>query len=229
MITPRKQWGGPDQPIGARTTGPATSVTVHHPYPHHTAAGAAITQELREVKAIHDFHVNGNGWAGIGYNFIITQNGHIIEGRGFGRVGAHAGTTTGNRTSIGVAFLIDGYKQKPTQAAADAFETLRADAIRGGYLIEQHTLKLHSDWKATDCPGPVLAAWVRRPPPAAAPRMLKFGMKGEDVRAVQLALNVAPATGYFGPLTDAAVKELQRKHGLAADGIVGPMTRGKLR
>ena len=45
-----------------------------------------------------------------------------------------------------------------------------------------------------------------------------------DVRAVQRKVGVA-ADGIFGPATERAVKRWQRRHGLVADGIVGPQTR----
>jgi len=62
--------------------------------------------------------------------------------------------------------------------------------------------------------------------PAAAWTTVKFGMSGAKVVAVQKALNMAPAnrTGYFGSITLAAVKAFQKAHGLAADGVVGPLT-----
>lgn len=62
---------------------------------------------------------------------------------------------------------------------------------------------------------------------SAAP--LKFGDRGSEVKALQEKLSAAgffdgPRTGYFGPLTRRAVIEFQRAAGLAADGIVGPLT-----
>jgi len=54
-------------------------------------------------------------------------------------------------------------------------------------------------------------------------RTIKKGDRGDDVKALQQALHLYP-DGIFGKLTDEAVKELQRKYGLTADGVVGPNT-----
>src|SRR5262245_35437331 len=65
------------------------------------------------------------------------------------------------------------------------------------------------------------------------PRTLRFGSIGEDVRQVQSMLNGQPTAidmnylaedAIFGPLTQAQVVAYQRLHGLAPDGVVGPMT-----
>lgn len=67
---------------------------------------------------------------------------------------------------------------------------------------------------------------VRAPEPATAParRTLLFGMSGPDVVELQHALGVEPATGLFRTRTREAVMELQQRHGLKADGVVGPKT-----
>jgi len=48
-----------------------------------------------------------------------------------------------------------------------------------------------------------------------------------DVRSLQRKVGVA-ADGVFGPATERAVKRWQRRHGLVADGIVGPQTRSAI-
>ncbi|HEU0018880.1 MAG TPA: transglycosylase family protein [Thermoleophilaceae bacterium] len=56
---------------------------------------------------------------------------------------------------------------------------------------------------------------------------LRKGDRGRAVRRLQRKLGIG-ADGVFGPQTDRAVRRFQRRNGLTADGIVGPMTRGKL-
>jgi putative chitinase len=54
--------------------------------------------------------------------------------------------------------------------------------------------------------------------------LLKKGDNNENVRLMQEKLGISPAVTNFGPKTEQAVKEFQAKHGLPADGIVGPKT-----
>lgn len=54
------------------------------------------------------------------------------------------------------------------------------------------------------------------------------GMRTPEVYSLQVMLEVAPATGYFGPLTKAAVVKFQKANFIDPIGIVGPLTRAKL-
>ncbi|MBI5134506.1 MAG: peptidoglycan-binding protein [Candidatus Taylorbacteria bacterium] len=57
---------------------------------------------------------------------------------------------------------------------------------------------------------------------------LTVGSSGADVTALQNAIGVSPATGYFGSITKAAVVKYQASKGLPATGYVGPLTRAEL-
>ena len=57
--------------------------------------------------------------------------------------------------------------------------------------------------------------------------VLRKGMRGEGVKAMQAALGIG-ADGVFGPGTERALKAWQRENGLVADGIAGPATLGEL-
>ena len=59
-------------------------------------------------------------------------------------------------------------------------------------------------------------------------RTLRYGAAGNDVRWVQQKLGVS-VDGKFGAKTEAAVKAFQKGKNIAVDGVVGPVTRGKLR
>lgn len=63
---------------------------------------------------------------------------------------------------------------------------------------------------------------------------LKKGHNSDAVKELQERLRAegfftyATSTGYFGPITFAAVKAYQKAHGLPQTGLVGSMTRGEL-
>ncbi|MGC9599104.1 MAG: peptidoglycan-binding domain-containing protein [Minisyncoccia bacterium] len=62
---------------------------------------------------------------------------------------------------------------------------------------------------------------------------LSLGSRNGDVTALQTLLTeqgfyTGPITGYFGPLTQAAVKAFQQKYGMSATGLVGSLTRAQL-
>lgn len=76
--------------------------------------------------------------------------------------------------------------------------------------------------------GPVTSS----PTFTAAPGSLVEGDTGSSVSNLQQLLNRQGAgltvDGNFGPITEAAVVNFQRSHGLQTDGIVGPLTMGAL-
>ena len=94
------------------------------------------------------------------------------------------------------------------------------------------------DWYYVEVPGEdgtivntgyVHKDFVKLSTAKTASNMIKLGMEGAEVRNVQQQLRqrnfmIAPATGYFGDVTEGAVKAFQRKAGLERDGIVGAQT-----
>jgi len=64
---------------------------------------------------------------------------------------------------------------------------------------------------------------------------LQKGLSNEEVKELQKFLSqfreIYPEgllTGYFGPLTEKAVKKFQEKYGIEPVGVVGPLTRNKI-
>ncbi|WP_416673953.1 peptidoglycan-binding domain-containing protein [Egbenema bharatensis] len=76
------------------------------------------------------------------------------------------------------------------------------------------------------------------PTPAPTPshsfcKVLRPGDSGDDVRCLQEQLQQlgyfhGPLTGYYGPITKAAVIDFQRDCGLRVDGVAGPQTLARL-
>jgi peptidoglycan hydrolase-like protein with peptidoglycan-binding domain len=60
-------------------------------------------------------------------------------------------------------------------------------------------------------------------------RILRRGMRGEDVKILQSKLEslgylVGPIDGIFGSKTERAVRQFQKANSIKVDGIVGPQT-----
>ena len=143
-------------------------------------------QSASIVRGIQRYHVLGNGWDDIGYNFLVDKYGQIFEGR-FGGVdrnvvGAHAqGFNTG---SVGVA-LIGNYdatrrqpprEQRARRASSRGGSTSRTSirsrastgARRGnprfpaGRAVTLRTISGHRDTGFTTCPGQPALRRARR-------------------------------------------------------------------
>jgi len=121
------------------------------------------------VKEIRKWHVKGNGWADIGYHFVIHQDGTIERARHIGKVGAH--TFGNNYGSIGVAYcggvekkiLKSLDKEKPksktTLVSKDTMTKEQEVAFRDlvkflEICFGELKVRGHNDYnKAKDCPG----------------------------------------------------------------------------
>lgn len=72
------------------------------------------------------------------------------------------------------------------------------------------------------------------PANASAATILKKGSKGNEVTTVQTTLKdmgyytYSKITGYYGSVTETAVKRFQKENGIAADGIIGKRTMSLL-
>jgi uncharacterized protein with LGFP repeats len=126
-IIPRASWGA-DESI--RRAAPRYAESVRYALVHHTAGTNSYSrsQSAAIVRGIEIYHVKGNGWNDIGYNFLVDKYGQVFEGR-FGGVdknviGAHAeGFNTG---SFGTALLGTYTSAAPPAAAQTALENLLA-------------------------------------------------------------------------------------------------------
>jgi peptidoglycan recognition protein len=223
MRVGRVAWGGPLKPIGAAMQAPAASVTVHHSLAPALPASASVAAESAAMQLMHRHHTLANKWAGIGYNFCVFQSGTVYEGRGWGRIGAHAGTAAGNATSVGICFVIDGRKDAPTPAALAAFHALRREGVELRALAREHGVRLHRDWKDTECPGERVAAAVLavQQPASPTPVVFRRGDRGDDVAALQELLvrlrymtpgQMDTGPGVFGPQTERALRAFHAAH-----------------
>lgn len=71
--------------------------------------------------------------------------------------------------------------------------------------------------------------WVRLKPNASKiQRALYQGLKGDDVKLLQMVIGGVEVDGFYGPATRARVIEVQKSLGLTPDGMAGPLTQKAL-
>ena len=80
-IVTRAEWGA-DESI-KRTTGSCRRVfyPLRQLFVHHTAGSNFDDQPKATMRAIYWYHVVRQGWCDVGYNFVVSHDGRIFEGR----------------------------------------------------------------------------------------------------------------------------------------------------
>jgi hypothetical protein len=179
-ITPRSGWNANE---AIRRRAPKYAKGVYFAVIHHTAGSNAYgpAASAAIVRGIEVYHVRGNGWNDIGYNFLVDKYGQVFEGRAGGVdrnvIGAQAeGFNTG---SVGIAVIGNYSSDQITPATQTALATLlawRLDVAHGdplgfvtwtsggnpkyprGQPVLLRTISGHRDTGFTSCPGTRLYA-----------------------------------------------------------------------
>jgi len=184
QIVTRARWGADE---GMRRPTPPTFAPLSRMVVHHTVTPNDDPDPASTMRAMFAYHVRGNGWDDLGYNFVVDASGRVYEGRwarayaagetptgespdGLGVVGAHAESE--NVGSVGVAVMGNYTDRAPPQAAVDAVQRILAwKAERNGIDAQGTTtwaggrvlpaIAGHRDVGSTSCPGDQL--WSRLP------------------------------------------------------------------
>ncbi len=174
-IVTRAQWGANEDIVRAKPLfAPAVKLAVVH----HTAGTNDYTpaQAAAIVRGIEEYHVVGNGWNDIGYNFLVDRFGTVYEGRAGGItrnvIGAHSEGF--NRGTVGVALIGNYAAATPPKAQQDALVALlawRLDVAHvdplstvvytsggnakfpAGKLVTLRAISGHRDTGPSECPG----------------------------------------------------------------------------
>lgn len=108
-MIPRSDWCGGSAPCWqVNSAYTPTYINAGHLVIHHGASPNTYSSGQDVVRSYYNYHVNTLGWADIGYNYIIDQDGNFFQGRHNPNLptsdvrGAHAGAANGG--SIGVNF-----------------------------------------------------------------------------------------------------------------------------
>ncbi len=229
-IISRTAWGANESIVRAR---PYYAERVAFSVVHHTAGAqpASPEQSAAIVRGIQAYHVQGNGWNDIGYNFLVDRFGQIFEGRGGGIdspvVGAHAlGFNTG---SVGVAVLGSFSGSRiPTTARSALVRLLawRLDRAHvnptskvlwrsagnprhpAGRLVRLRAVSGHRDTGPTTCPGSGLWRQLGRLGRSVrahgGTKIFRPRAKGSLGGPVRVRATVDPARSWRVTMTDGA-------------------------
>jgi hypothetical protein len=216
-----------------RRAPPRYAASVQFALVHHTAGSNSYTasQSAAIVRGIEVYHVKGNGWNDIGYNFLVDRYGQVFEGRygGVDRnvIGAHAeGFNTG---STGVAMLGTYGSAGPPAVARTALENLLAwrldlahvDPLSTvtwssggnarfpeGVPVVLRAVSGHRDTGFTTCPGSAfyaqLAVLAQRAAALGLPKLFAPSVRGDIGGQVRFRARLSEELPWTVTVTDAA-------------------------
>jgi hypothetical protein len=226
----RPAWGANE---AIRRAAPAYARSVQFAVVHHTAGSNSYTaaQSAAIVRGIELYHVKGNGWNDIGYNFLVDKYGQVFEGRYGGVdknvIGAHAeGFNTG---SVGVALIGTYQTTAPTAAEKSALVNLLAWRLDVAHVDPLSTLTFasggnarfpagtpvflravsgHRDTGFTTCPGAVLyaqlGALARQAALAGLPKLYAPTVQGQLGGLVRFQARLSTSLPWTVTVADAA-------------------------
>lgn len=134
---------------------------------HYTAAASDQTGDpAARVRAVQAFHMSpaaggGEGpWCDVAYNFLVSSDGRIFEGRGWHNRSAAQGTNEGNDRYIAVCFL--GADRPGRDDVTPAGRAAIAELVREFRRVygREPDVRPHSSFHATACPGDELRAFI---------------------------------------------------------------------
>ncbi|KAH8418233.1 hypothetical protein KR222_006312 [Zaprionus bogoriensis] len=153
-------WGG--RPAKVELT--KLVLPVHHVIISHTAFEACETKEecASRVRIVQNFHMDSYNWDHIGYNFLVGGDGRVYEGRGWNIQGAH--TLKYNVDSIGISFIGNFVKVRPTEEQLHACQLLIAEGVRLKKIATDYRLYGHGQLRTTESPGAMLYGIIQKWP-----------------------------------------------------------------
>ena len=150
LIYTRAQWGADER---LRSGTPKYSATVKTGFVHHTAGtnGYSAAEVPKILRAVYAYHVKGNGWSDVGYNYLVDRFGRLWEGRAGGITKAVIGAHTGgfNIDSFAVSALGNYDKVAPEAPMIDSIARLMAWKLGSSFRDPNGTNVLTSEGGGT--------------------------------------------------------------------------------
>ncbi|VDP91950.1 unnamed protein product [Echinostoma caproni] len=139
---------------------PLRQVVLHNTYlPRFRCySHAACVQYIRQAAL---YHLSQN-WKGLGYSYMIGNDGAVYEGRGSQSMGSHTGGY--NQISYGVAFFGWYPITPPTVEALNAFWTLMVELREKGFLDQAIRILGSRDIRPSENPGKAIQNWCQTLP-----------------------------------------------------------------
>jgi len=110
---------------------------------HHSATKSG------SPNAFANFHVNTNGWPGIGYHFVIDIKSQVYQTNCLSTVSYNVGGKN-NKKVIGICVVGNFQKFYPRQGQIDK-SVLLVNYLNS--MLGTKNVTKHGDWKSTSCPG----------------------------------------------------------------------------
>lgn len=143
----RDEWGAaPPRSVTWMET-PVNLAVVHHTVSAWPATPDAAAETCRQIQA---YHQNVQGWADIGYSFLVGA-GDVFTGRGW--QAAQAAQQGYNNVALSFAIIGDGSEQAASRQDLEAVAAVIRSGIALGALTTDCSVVPHGALNATACCG----------------------------------------------------------------------------
>ena len=149
-VVPRNSWTRATPKLwDTKPMGRVSRITVHHDgmTPFMSTSSSSAAQRLESIR---NAHVSGNGWADIGYHYVVDPAGRVWEARSTTLQGAHV--KDNNEGNIGVMVMGNYEQQVPTSAASKSLDDFVASLMHR-YQVGVGRVFTHREIRPTACPG----------------------------------------------------------------------------
>jgi len=141
----------PEKSYSKRPLSGITTLVIHH----------TVSPPDRSIESIAAYHVNTRDWPGIGYHYVISDDGTIYQTNYLETKSYHAGTNAPgdeNAYTVGIALQGDFTHDPPPQAQLDATKWLvgNLNDMFGGMEVVPHK---YVSGASTACPGATWEEW----------------------------------------------------------------------
>lgn len=189
-IKSRASWGARAAKCSSKST--PDRFTIHHTV---TPTTDTVSAEAR-LRNIQAYHQDVRGWCDIGYNYLVSRDGRVWEGRGANKLGSHvAGQNTGN---VGVAFLGTYTTVSATQTQISSAGALIASVAATNKIpVTSARIKGHRDRGTTSCPGDRLYGQIAS--------IIKAGTAGPALAPIPEGATTVKGVVYVGSETSKRV------------------------